>query len=385
MKYKITIYFLITLTFGYFSFTFANEKLFKASENPKLNIYVKLDSIEIEMSSNQFRILLPTILPDKDKFNGKVSEKMNYEGIDGTWTYYFIDNMLMHADYRFNQILNYSDYKENKSKIKKDFTKFYKNSQSAYQKLITLYGKPESEKLNDSTKLLLNGEDFSVDFINSTWRINDLTIHLISHYEGRRKVDPSQNNINANHEPDGFEFTIRMQGIENTSQFHFQLGETAQNMEQRKPELFENGTGLTGSFAKKEKLGNIDGTWSFCFKNSKLKNANYDYYFRENGQNNKPLTEKSYSKLMNDYRSVKTALEVKFGKPTSGYDSIPNFSILEQKKVVGEDFMNYEWKFPSKIISLELRHHYGGKGFYENSFFFDVNITDVEKKYKNCY
>lgn len=343
--------------------------------------YVKLVS---GMSTDEFRKVVSKVIPASDDFNGTGSEKMVYENIDGFWKYEFSKNILISALFDSFEHIDFSDLNENKSiATKHKFVAFYKNSSAILKILIDKYGEPTSLQFDDTNGIVFNRSTSDISFFIAKWETEELSIRFNAIYDGRSPNDPYRNQINAATESYGFVAQIQFVGEEETKKMHFRLGETAQEMEKINSKIFKNGTGFFGHYSIDHNWKTLLGKWDFCFKNGKLSNAGFNYNYFEHS-NEDPLTKKKYDLLISNFRAIKTDLETSFGKPKSGKDEIPDYKKIEEHKISGVDFLQYEWKTKNQLIRLSLRYHYGGKGEFHSSMYFDVKITDLDGKYSYC-
>lgn len=342
------------------------------------------------MSTDEFRKVVDKVLPAKDTYSGKAEETMNLQNISGRWTYYFQKNILESAFFESNIYVNYSDSdKEKKPSAKEIFIQRYQNSFRLLDDLIQKYGEPTSQRSDDTTGIIFQPYTYDLIILAVEWKTDEYTIRFNSYYDG---IEPSyrytnnryQNNVaNATFENYAFVVNLSFDGKENESKMHFQLGETAQEMEKRSPKNFKNGTSFFGYYSMGDTWKNLDGNWDFCFQNGKLVNTGFNYNYFEHPKE-KPMTKKTYEDLMNSFRSVQKDLESTFGKPILSFSEIPDYKKIEEHKVIGLDFLQYEWKTKNQYIRLSLRYHYGGKGEYYSSMYFDVKITDLEGNYSYC-
>lgn len=336
------------------------------------------------MSTDEFRKLVPSVIPANDDFNGTGGESILFENIEGFWKYEFSKNILISALFDSFDHADYWDQNENKSiATKNKFVTFYKNSSAILKSLIDNYGEPTSLETYDTTKIFFNRATSNISFFIAKWETEELSIRFNAIYDGQSPNNPYQNNINAAPESYGFVAQIQFVGDEEAKKMHFRLGETAQEMEKRNSKIFKNGTGFFGSYSLEEKWNELEGQWVYCFQNGKLSNAGFDYNYFEDKKND-VLTKKRYEELIANFRSIKKDLEKTFGKPKSGKDEIPDFKKIEEHKITGVDFLQYEWKTKNQKIELSLRYHYGGKGDRHSSMYFDVKITDLEGNYSYC-
>jgi len=336
------------------------------------------------INTDEFRNLIPKVIPASDAFSGNAVETKNYLEIAGQWTYYFKQNILESSFFESHQYIDYTDVNEGKSiSTKNKFKLFQKNTNAILADLIHKYGDPTVMRNDDTTHLVFNYNTNDFNILTAEWTTDNYTIQLVSMYDG---YDPNLrygNNINAPVSIYGFLLNLVIKGKETETKMHFRLGETAQEMEKRNANLFKNGTGFYGYYSLEKSWKGLEGSWEFCFKGGKLKNAGFNYNYFERPREN-PLTEKKYDSLISNFRGIIKELESIYGKPKSAKNEIPNFKKIVEHKVSGVDFLKYEWKTKKQVILLSLRYHYGGKGEFHSSMFFDLKIIDPNGDYSYC-
>ncbi len=336
------------------------------------------------MSTDEFRKVVPSVIPADNFYNGGGSEKMIYENIEGYWKYEFTKDILVSSFFESFEHVDFREVNEGFSfSVKEKFNSFYKNCDRILFDLTKKYGEPTSIRKDDTTGIRFNLSTENHLLISAEWKFEEFSIRFNSRYDGRTPNDRYQNNINAAPEDYGFVVNIEFKGRESESKMHFRLGETAQEMEKRNSKIFKNGTKFFGSYSLEETWNGLEGTRHFCFQNGKLSNLDFNYNYFEHPKEDE-LTKKRYDDLMSDFRDIKKDLESTFGIPQSGKDEIPDFKKIEERKIIGVDFLKYDWKTKDRMIELSLRYHYGGKGDNHSSLFFDVKITDLDGNYSYC-
>jgi hypothetical protein len=336
------------------------------------------------ISTDDFRNLVPKVIPVSDAFSGKATEYYVYKETEGHWDYYYNQNILESAFFESYQYIDYYDRNEGKSiSAQTKFKQFQKNTSAIFADLTLKYGEPTITKKDDTTNFLLNAASTDFVILTAEWKTDDYTVQFNSYYDGVNPNGRYQNNINAPVERYSLVMNIIFKGKETESKMHFRLGETAQEMEKRNALVFKNGTGFYGYYSLENNWKGLEGSWEFCFNGGKLKNAGFNYNYFERPKEN-PLTEKKYDSLISNFRGIKKELETNYGKPVSGLDEIPDYKKIEVHKVTGLDFLQYEWRTKKQVIQLSLRYHYGGKGEFYSSMYFDVKITDLEGNYSYC-
>lgn len=336
------------------------------------------------MSTDEFRNLIPKLIPASDAFSGKANEYFVYKETEGHWDYYFKQNILESAFFESYKYLDYSDRNEGKSNSAQiKFKQFQKNTSAIFADLTLKYGEPTITKNDDTTNFVLNAASTDFVILTAEWKTDDYTVQFSSYYDGVNPNGRYQNNINASVERYALVMNIILKGKEVETKMHFRLGETAQEMEKRNSAIFKNGTGFFGSYSLEEKWSELEGQWVFCFKKGKLLNCGFDYNYFEDAKED-PLNEKKYETLISNFRAIKKDLESTYGKPNAELDEIPDFKKIEEHNVKGVDFLAYSWKTKNQKILLTLRYHYGGKGEFRSSMYFDVKITDLDGNYSYC-
>lgn len=337
------------------------------------------------MSTNEFREVVHKVLPAEDSYSGKAKESMTLQNISGEWSYFFQKNILESALFESKIYVDYYDSdKEKKPSAKEIFIQRYQNTFLLLTDLIKKYGKPTSQRSDDTTGIIFQPYAYDLIILAAEWKTDEYTIRFNSYYDGIEPNNRYQNNVSgATIENYAFVVNLSVEGKENEYKMHFRLGETAQEMEKRSPENFKNGTSFFGNYSREDKWNELEGNWEFCFKGGKLANAGFNYNYFEDPKE-KPMTKKTYDNLISGFRSVQKDLENTFGKPISGSDAIPDYKKIEEHKVSGVDFLKYKWETKNQLIHLSLRYHYGGKGEFYSSMYFDVKITDLEGNYSYC-
>lgn len=263
------------------------------------------------MTAESFRNVWPGVLPDQVDYNSDVAEDVMLNRSEGKLNYRFRKNTLVNMTYNSSEgSSTLGDEKEFMARANDLFQKYLIAAQKTVEDLTLIYGKPAVHKEENIYTWNAPKNRTSAHFVNATWMCNGKEAVRLSCYfsgipEERHPNEPVVYPLTYN-------LTVVYESPCEKTNWELHPGMSAKACADKKPALFPNGVQVNGTFAKKQNLNGIDGTWSFCFTNGVLHHASY-YYYLSDGQDNMKVNEKTFGRCYDGAVKLQKQYDKKMG------------------------------------------------------------------------
>jgi hypothetical protein len=330
------------------------------------------NALKIGMSANEFKKIIPGVLPDQTVINKDLSLKERIYSIKGSWSFNINNNLLASASY----------YAEPVIRNKASFDSLINSAKQLIDDYTRLYGKPFSyneganqfRDRNDYEYLRNNGKREL--FEEAVWHTATMNISISCDFRSNYYSEFQEGIPNGPAEWYYYSFRIGFYPfLENKTESpettgRFSLGMNVNDFAKVFPQLFPNGIDLTGQWGRKEKIYGLDGGWAYDFESGKLNWMLYDNYIQEINAKNFDKSFSATKHLIADYAGI-------YGKPDSTIIGDTVFKDPAKQHHWSYDVIEAYWKNANDMkIKIEFTFM-GGKGEYA----FLVKITFFDKKY----
>jgi hypothetical protein len=329
--------------------------------------FAQQDDLKVGMSMDEFRKVMPGILPDEVKYNNTINEKVDGYGLNGNWTYRFKNNQLVYANFLAQSKrlgVGFSDY--SKEKTTAEFQQFSKAMDLLIKDYLTFYGIPSSVDKNDPEFVDPETRSYSYDIRKYIWTQGENSILVRFSFHGNTPPDEKVEYI-ENSEGPSYYYTIQIDHVpidaskempipKESNGGDFQLGVTATQFAKNRPDLFPEGLKINGQWRKEEKWFSLKGDWHYDFEQGKLDWFSFSYYVQDGNQLNK----KNFEECLSATRKIIAHYEEILGKPTKLENGETKFIDPAVKRHWGYDVINANW---NDKVEVEFQF-FGGKGQY---------------------
>lgn len=159
-----------------------------------------------------------------------------------------------------------------------------------------------------------------------------------------------------------FLLTVSISSCSNKSNPNIYVGMTMEDFQKSYPTVIPKNSGNDGQWLRPENLYNLDGHWSYTFKDGKLDWFLYSNYIDKITEENFLMSLEATEKLIADYKKI-------FGEPTKESKYTEEFKDPLKERHFGYDVIEAFWTTDKMEIEIEFTF-FGGK----EEYYFIVNM-----------
>jgi hypothetical protein len=335
------------------------------------NIYSQ-NGLRIGMTADEFKEVIPGVIPAEIKINKNLQLKEKLHSIDGAWSFAIYENTLRSATYTGDAMI----------KNETDFKTWIISAESVISDYTKIFGQPVKHEKGSNKFAERNNYEYEKTigkrevFLEATWETNSVRIKISCDFRSNYYEEFREDLPNG---PVGwykYSFQIVYSFISDIAEDkpekfdRFYLGMNVNDFVKAFPALFPNGLALTGQWGRDEEIHGLSGGWAYNFENGKLNWMLYDKYIDQINKANFTKCLSATRQIIKDYTSA-------YGKADTTIIGDTTFVDPVNKRHWGYDVIEVRWKnFNGMKIKVEFTFM-GGKGDYH----FLVKMTWFDKNY----